>query len=178
MKPLVAICLVVLFISILPSSVAESGSSNGQMLAVSIRSLKPLCGMKEKLSIEIQLENVGNESLLLWRSWAWGVGRTDVRVIDSNGKDVMTTFLADQLPPMPRREDFIELKPTEFFGIRLTEDATHFVNTPGTYDFVVEHTVPLTEQDIRKYVRLPDLPVWGRERGTIASNRIRIEISK
>jgi len=148
------------------------------MLAVSIRPVQSSYSIKEKLSFEIRLENVGNESLLLWRSWAWGAGRTDVRVIDNNGKDVMTTFLADQLPPMPRTEDFIELRPTEFFGIRLAEDAAHFVNAPGTYDFMVEHTVPLTEHDIRKYVKLPDLPVWGRERGTIASNKIRIEILK
>jgi hypothetical protein len=177
MKPVIAICLLALLTPISPSSVTEKASSSGQLLAVSIRSVKPSYRIKEKLGIEVQLENVGNQPLLLWRSWAWGVGRTDVRVIDSNGKDVTTSFLADQLPPMPRKEDFIELKPNEFFGIRLTEDATHFVNAPGTYDFAVKYTVPLTEQDIRKDTRLPDLPVWGRERGTIASSRIRIEIS-
>jgi hypothetical protein len=148
------------------------------MLAVSIRSPKPSYGIKEKLSLEIQFENVGNESLLIWRAWAWGVGRTDVRVFDSNGKDVFTSFLADQLPQMPRMEDFIELKPKEFFGVRLTEDTTHFVNTAGTYDFVVEYTVPLSEREIRKYVKLPDVPVWGYERGKIASNKIRIDVSK
>ncbi len=147
-------------------------------LSAAIRSPEPAVGTKQNIRLEIRLENGGNESLLLWRSWGWGVGRTYVRVFDSAGKEVFTTFLADQIPPPPDKGDFIELKPHEFFGIQLDEAATHFVNVPGVYDILVEYTCPLSEEFIRKSVQLPRLPLWGRERGTIVSNKIRVEVTK
>ncbi|MBZ5663164.1 MAG: hypothetical protein LAO30_01035 [Acidobacteriia bacterium] len=147
-------------------------------LSVSVRSAKLSYGIKEKFQLQIQVENLGGESLLVWRHVGWGVGRMDVRVFDSNGKEVFTTFLADEVPPMPREDDFIVLEGGEFFGNRVSEDATHFVNTPGTYDIFVEYTSSLPEQYLRKNLRLPNLPLWSRERGTIASNKIRIEVTK
>jgi len=74
-------------------------------------------------------------------------------------------FFADELPPSPRKRDFIELATNEFFGIRLNEPATHFVNAPGTYGLVVEYTSFLSEQWARENVRLPDAPFWRRGAG-------------
>jgi len=178
MKTVIAICFFALLALTSASSATREHRSSNKQLLVSIRTGKSLYRINEKLSIQIQLENVGKGPLLLWRSWAWGVGRTDVRVIDNWGKDVMTSFLADQLPPPPSAENFIELQPREFFGIRLTEEVRHFVNAPGVYDILVDYTAPLSAQDIRKDVRLPDLPLWGRECGTISSNKVRIQISR
>jgi hypothetical protein len=160
------------------SSANAQQQSAKPVLSVSVRSPKTSYSIKESIILEIQLENVGTESLLVRRNWAWGVGRTDVRVLDSNGKDVFTTYLADELPQMPRANDFIELRPREFFGTRLSEEVTHFLNTPGTYDFFVEYTSSVSEEWVRKNVKLPPLPLWSRERGTIVSNKIRIEVTK
>jgi hypothetical protein len=99
-------------------------------------------------------------------------------VFDSNGKEVFTNFLADQVPPPPRDTDFVQLGYGEFFGKRLSEHATDLVNTPGTYDILVEYTSAVSEDWARKYVQLPKLPLWSREKGTIVSNRVRIEITK
>jgi hypothetical protein len=147
-------------------------------LSVSLRSAKPSYSIKQNIHLEIQLENVGTESLLLCRKWGWGVGRTNVRVIDSNGKEVLTNFLADELPPPPRETDFIELREGEFFGTRLNENAKHFVNTPGTYNFFVEYTSFVSEEWVQQYLKLPPVPLWSRERGTMVSNKIRIEITR
>lgn len=148
------------------------------MLSVAVRTAKTSYSIKENINLEIQLENVGTESLLLYRNLGWGFGRTDVRVLDSDGKEVNTTFLADEIPPPPRDTDFIELRPNEFFGIRLTESATHSVNTPGSYDFFVEYTSFVSEEWVRKNVKLPPHPVWSRERGTIVSNKLRIVVTE
>ena len=147
------------------------------MLSVSLRSVKSSYSIKENISLEIQLENVGTESLLVCRKWGWGVGRMDVRVFDSKGKEVFTTNLADEIPPPLREKDFIELREGDFFGIRLSEDATHFVNTPGTYDFFVDYTSIVTEEWVRK-LKLPPLPLWSRERGRIVSNKVKIEVTQ
>jgi hypothetical protein len=146
-------------------------------LSISVRSAEAY-NIKGNIRLEIQIENVGSESLVVWRHPGWGVGRMNVRVLDSSGKEVFTTFLADEIPPPPRENDFIVLEGGEFFGNHLSEVATHFVNTPGTYDIFVEYTNPLPEEYLRKSSQLPHLPIWSRERGTIVSNRIRIDVTK
>jgi hypothetical protein len=168
------------------SSVATVGSprlSGAQQpaapaLSVSVRSTESSYYIKGNIRLEIQIENVGSESLLVWRHPGWGVGRINVRVFDSSGKEVFTTFLADEIPPPPRENDFIVLEGGEFFGTHLSEVATHFVNTPGAYDIFVEYTSPLPEEYLRKSIQLPHLPLWSRERGTIVSNRVRIDITR
>jgi hypothetical protein len=160
------------------SSARAQKQSSKPMLSVAVRSAKTSYSIKENINLEIQLENVGTESLLLHRNLGWGVGRTDVRVLDNDGKEVNTTFLADEIPPPPRDKDFIELRPNDFFGVRLTESAKHFVNTPGTYDFFVEYTSIVAEEWVRKNVKLPPHPVWSRERGTIVSNKLRIDVTE
>ena len=170
--------LFVVAVSSSPSSARAQEQIIKPTLSVSLRSVRPSYSIKQNIRLEIQLENVGTESLLLCRKWGWGVGRTNVRVIASNGKEVFTNFLADELPPPPRDADFIDLGEGEFFGTRLNENAKHLVNTPGTYDFFVEYTSFVSEEWVRQYLNLPPLQLWSRERGTIFSNKIRIEITQ
>jgi len=178
MKVLISVFLFVVSVGSSLSWGQDQKQTTKPALAVSIRSAESSYSIKENIRLTIQLENVSNDSLLLWRSWGWGVGRTNVRVFGSNDKEVFTTFLADQIPPPPHNSDFIELKPHEFFGIHLDESAMHFVNAPGTYDIFVEYTSSLPEKFIRDSLQLPNSPLWAREQGTILSNRIRIEVSK
>jgi hypothetical protein len=147
-------------------------------LSVSVRSAEPSYSIKKNICLEIQLENVGKEPLLLFRSWGWGVARTNIRVFGVDGKEVVTTFLADQIPPPPTEADFIQLQPNEFFGIRLDESATHFVNAPGSYTVLVEYKSTVSEEWAVKYLRLPQIPLWSMERGTIVSNKVRIDVTK
>jgi hypothetical protein len=171
-----------LLLAVAVSSSLSSGKAQKQsarpMLSVSVRSVKTSYSIKENICLEIQLENVGTKPLVLYRNWGWGVGRTDVIVLDSHGKEVNTTVLADEIPPLPEDKDFMELKPNEFFGIRLIESATHFVNTPGTYDFLVEYTNIVSEEWAHENVKLPPLSLWSRERGTIVSDKVKIDITK
>lgn len=105
--------------------------------------------------------------------------RTDIRVFDAKGHEVRTSFLADELPPPPRSYDFVLLGAGEFTGTQVHEPITHFVNDPGEYEFVVEYTSYLSEDYARKVLRMPpDVPFWSRERGTVASNRIKIRITR
>jgi len=147
-------------------------------LAVSVRSAKTTYRITEKIQLEIQVSNVGQNTLLINRHPGWGVGRIDIRVFDSNGKEVVTSFLADEVPPLPKADDFLELGPNEFFGVRVEEPITHFVNSAGMYEMIVDYTSPLPEKWIRENVKLPSSPLWGRERGTIESSRIKILVEK
>lgn len=147
-------------------------------LSVAIRSAKSSYSIRENIDFEIRLENVGQEPLLVCRWLGWAPGRTELRVLDSHGKDVYANFLADEVPPPLRDEDFIELKPDKFFRVRLSESATDFVNTPGSYAVFVEYRSPASEEWVRQYLHLQHLPLWSREQGTVISNRIRLKITK
>ena len=147
-------------------------------LAVSLRSMKSSYSIGEKIHLEVQLSNAGQYPLLIRRQLGWGVGRTDILVFDASHKRVFTTFLADELPPPPTQADFLELAPGQFFGDSVTDSATLFVNVPGTYEFAVDYTSTVSQEWAHKYIKLPNVPLWSRERGTVTSLPIKIVITK
>jgi hypothetical protein len=80
-----------------------------KMLEVTLRSRSSSCRISDNLELEIIRENVGSHDLVVPRSLAWGGGRTNIWVYDDKGKEVVTTFLADELPPPPQAWDFVVL---------------------------------------------------------------------
>jgi hypothetical protein len=91
---------------------------------------------------------------------------------------VTTSFLADELPPPPQPWDFVVLDGGQFVGTRVDEPVTHFVNKSGVYELVVEYTIYLSEQYAREAMKMPDVPIWSRERGPLMSNRVKVTISE
>jgi hypothetical protein len=104
--------------------------------------------------------------------------RTNVRVFDSKGKEVRTEFLADELPPPPQPYDFVLLEPHQFVGTHLDGAAKEFVNGPGEYEFLIEYTSYLSEHYARDVMKMPSVPFSSRERGPVASTRVKIRITK
>jgi hypothetical protein len=169
--------LALLSTAFLASAFAQK--SDQKVLKVTLQSDASTYSIKDNLQLEILRENISSERLIMLRSWAWGGGRTNIWVYDSNGKEVMTSFLPDELPPPPEPWDFVALNRGQFFGSRLNEAAAHFVNKPGVYDLVVEYISYLSEQYAREVVKLPpDALFWSRERGPVLSNRIKITITE
>lgn len=146
-------------------------------LAIRVRSDGVSFSLRDNIHLEIARENIGNKSLLICRQWGWGTGRTQVRVFDSRGKEVVTDFLPDELPPPPQPFDYVLLEPREFIGLHLEEPTTHFVNQPGEYELIVEYTSYLSEKYARDVMKMPDKPFWSRERGLVISNRIKLHIT-
>jgi len=72
----------------------------------------------------------------------------------------------------------VRLQANEFFGIRLNEIATHFVNVPGSYTLLVEYKSTVSEEWAQKHLRLRQIPLWSMEHSTIVSNKVRIEVTK
>src|SRR5690348_9542029 len=170
--------IALLLILLLKCPICCSALGEHSELAVTLRSSKPNYSLNDDLHLEIQLSNTGTTPLLIRRQLGWGVGRTDIRVFDSNGKQVFTSFLADEVPTPPKETDFVELDPNEFFGVRLKEPLRHFVNRPGNYHLVVDYTSTVDEQWTRKQLTIPNVRLWGRDRGTIKSNRIKIAVTR
>jgi hypothetical protein len=163
---------------LLTCSLAASSQSRDPEpeLAVTLRSMKASYRITDEIQLEVQLLNAGHRSFLIRRQLGWGYGRTDIGVFDAKGKQVVTTVLADELPPPPVAEDFLKLDPHEFFGVLVQEPITNFVNAPGTYRFVVNYTSQVSEEWARDYLKLP-MPFWSRERGTVQSKRVTIVVT-
>jgi hypothetical protein len=149
-----------------------------KMLKVTLRSDASSCSIKGNLRLEILRENVSSQSLIVPRWWGWGGGRTNVWVFDANGKEVTTSFIADELPPPPQPWDFVVPDGGQFVGTRVDEPVTHFVIKPGVYELVVEYTSYLSEQYAREAMKMPHAPFWSRERGPVLSNRIKVTITE
>ncbi|MBZ5522306.1 MAG: hypothetical protein LAP21_08715 [Acidobacteriia bacterium] len=147
-------------------------------LGIRLRSQRDSYSFRSDIEIEITRENTGDGRLLIPRQWGSGVMRTQIRVFDASGHEVKTDFFADELPPPPKPYDFVLLDPGQFVGMRLKERATDFVNKPGDYVFVVEYTSYLSEEYAREVMKMPDVPFWSRESGTVISNKVRLRITQ
>lgn len=146
-------------------------------LAVVIRSAKSSYRINGTVALEIQLKNIGMEPLLVDRWLGWAPGHTALRVVSRSGKDVHTNFIADEVPPPPRKSDFVELKPGKSYVKEVDDIGTHLVNVPGTYTIVMKYLSPVgdwVEQDLPS----PKLTLWSTERGWVTSNKIKIRFTK
>ncbi len=130
------------------------------------------------MQLEIIRENVSNQSLVVPRWWGWGSGRTGIRVFDAHGKEVTSSFLANELPPPPQPWDFVVLDGGQFVGTRVDEPLTHFVDKPGAYELVIEYISYLSEHYAREAMKMTDAPFWSRERGPKLSNRIKVTVAE
>ncbi len=166
--------LLLSFATALPAFAQETN----RMLKVTLRSSSASCKISDNLELEIIRENIGTRDLVVPRWWAWGGGRTSIWVYDDKGKEVVTTFLADELPPPPPPWDFVVLDSGQFVGTRVKEPVTHFVNKPGVYELVVEYRSYLSEQYAREVMKMPDAVFWSSERGPLLSNRIKLAVTK
>jgi hypothetical protein len=163
-------------VTIRPASAQETAS---KMLEVTLRSRSSSCKINDNLELEIIRENVGSHDLVVPRSLAWGGGRTNIWVYDDKGKEVVTTFLADELPPPPQPWDFVVLDRGDFVGTRVKEPVTHFVNKPGEYELVVDYRSYLSEHYAPEVMtKMPYAVFWSSERGPLRSNRIKLTVTK
>lgn len=151
---------------------------NNPKLEVSIRSQKTTYSLKEDLQLEIQLTNTGTDSLFIDGGLFFDDGRLNLWIFDEKGKQVYLTLPRDLLPPPPpNKRNFLELHKDDFFGLRVNEPLKDLVNSPGTYEIVVDYMSFIPEDWARKYLRLPIAKLWTLERGKVTSNRIRITVT-
>jgi hypothetical protein len=160
-------------------TIRPASAQASKMLEVTLRSRSSLCKINDNLELEIIRENVGSHDLVVPRSLAWGGGRTNIWVYDDKGKEVVTTYLADELPPPPQPWDFVVLDRGDFVGTRVKEPVTHFIKKPGEYELVVDYRSYLSEHYAPEVMtKMPSAVFWTSERGPLRSNRIKLTVTK
>ncbi len=133
-------------------------------LQFTVRTDRRTYSIKGKMLMEVQLTNVGKDTVYLYR-WdlCWGQGLAlNLRVQDSAGQDIQTGILWDCIPPPPKPDDlseFIRIEPSNFYGLRDQIKLREIVNKPGEYDLLIQFGSSLSPEFVTS-AGFPKLPYW------------------
>ena len=152
----------------------EAGKMSGVPLTVSLDLDRTSVKIDDSIVLTTLVKNVGRQPIFLYGKLEWGLNSSlFLFVTDKNGKAVPITYLDDTLPPIPSPTDkslFIKLNPEHIFGATRIKKLSDLVPEPGIYYLQVEYHGPVP----RRFAA--GTPAWGLEDGTLASNKVRIEV--
>lgn len=181
--------LVLIYVA-LAAMAASAGQSNKgptsdpPVLRLVVRADRQTYRMSDKIKMEIQLLNVGNEDVYIW-DWdlCWNPARgMSMYVTTPDGVAVHGNLLFDCVPPPPSEGHvyaFIKLEPGRFYGIADEINVTDVVSKPGRYNIVVTYNSFLSRSFIKKFLSndpIANLPVWTMEQPAIKAFRLHIVV--
>jgi hypothetical protein len=146
-------------------------------LTVRLTSDKESYSLRGTLQLKVVRENTGSCSVAIPRRWEWGA-LSKIRVFDAKGNENKDVLYAIDDPPPLRSVDFIVLNPGEWFGTQFNDVVRAFVKSPGDYESLVEYRTYLSEDLTEKYVPRRYAVFWSRERPTVKSNKIKLQITE
>ena len=153
-------------------------------LQLTVRTDEKTYRVSDKIRMEAQLLNTGNEDVYIWE-WdlCWNFARgLSMYLTTVDGTPVRGDFLFDCVPPPPKESNvysFIKLEPGRFYGIADEFKVTDVVSKPGEYDISVTYTSSLSRSFIKKFLKhdpISTLPVWTMEQPAIKAPKVRIVV--
>src|ERR1700686_1083297 len=139
--------LVYLVIATMTSAVGQSNKAPkpaAPALKLAVRTDRQTYRMSDKIRMETQLLNAGQEDVYIW-DWdlCWNPARgLSMYVTTPDGSAVRGDLLFDCVPPPPAEGHvyaFIKLEPGRFYGIADEINVTDVVSKPGEYDIDVTY---------------------------------------
>lgn len=161
-------------------AMAQPGSKmndtpDGASLKLAITSSRLRVAQNESFVLEVKLVNVGTESVSLFGQLLWGYGGgLTIHVADQSGKPVEAEQHDDDMvvpSVLGNPESYVVLLPNHFLGVDRKDLPTNLFRKPGVYSLFVEYQSPVPE----RYAKTAHF--WGREKGSIRSATIRIEVT-
>ena len=158
----------------LPHRQQLSGSVRETDLELVLLLPKKTYKSNEQLKFQVMLRNASESDLYLWGTLGWGYSSSLMFYLrDSAGKNVEPTLIPDSPPQAPQEDKsyYVKLLPENFLGtsyfapLRLMN-----LSKPGKYSLFVEYRGLFPKEEV------PVAPFWGKERGTIRSNVVSIEV--
>ena len=153
-------------------------------LQLTVRTDQKTYRMSDKVRMEAQLLNTGNEDVYIWE-WdlCWNFARgLSMYLTTVDGTPVRGDFLFDCVPPPPKEGNvysFIKLEPGRFYGIADEFKVTDVVSKPGEYDISVTYTSSLSRSFIKEFLKhdpISTLPLWTMEQPAIKAPKVRIVV--
>jgi hypothetical protein len=179
--------LLYLAIAAMTSAVGQSSkvpTPAAPALRLTVRTDRQTYRMSDKIKMEAQLLNSGEEDVYIWdRDLCWNPARgLSLYVTTPDGAAVQGKVLFDCVPPPPtegRVYAFIKLEPGRFYGIADEINVSDVVNKPGEYNFDVTYNSFLSRSFIKELLSndpIAKLPVWTMEQQTIKALRLHIVV--
>ena len=174
-------CFCVLTAAAFAQDKSAGVSNKTPNLQLSVRTDRVTYSMKDKLHIEVQLTNVGQSDVYVWRwIFCWGQGPAlSIHALDQKGEWVQpkSSFLLDCLPPTPKEHDasqFIRIEPGRFYGVTDDFNLPDLVDGPGKRTLEIGLSGVLSKEIIREF-GFPNLPYWtSDDKPLFARVRIRV----
>jgi len=176
-------CLIAfVMISAMSAQVNEVDNPAPSVLQLTVRTNHQTYRMSDKIRMETQLLNTGNEDVYIWE-WdlCWNLARgLSMYLTKPDGTPVQGDFLFDCVPPPPKEGKvyaFIKLEPGRFYGIADEIKVTDVVNKPGEYDISVTYNSFISRSFIKEFLKhdpISALPVWTMEQPMVKAPKVRI----
>jgi hypothetical protein len=170
--------------SAVAAQVSKEDKPAPSALQLTVRTDKKTYRMSDKIRMETQLLNTGNEDVYIWE-WdlCWNFARgLSMYFTMADGTPVQGNFLFDCVPPPPKEGNvyaFIKLEPGRFYGIADEIKLTDVVSKPGEYDISVTYNSSLSRSFIKEFLKhdpISTLPVWTMEQPTVKAPKVRIVV--
>lgn len=185
MRRFVLACLIAAALtSALAARVNKADKPASPTLQLTVRTDRHTYLMSDKVRMETQLLNTGNEDVYIWE-WdlCWNFARgLSMYLTTPDGTAVQGDFLFDCVPP-PQKEGnvyaFVKLEPGRFYGITDEIKMTDVVSKPGEYDLSVTYYSSISRsfiKEILKHDPISTLSVWTMEQPAIKAPKVRIII--
>ena len=144
-------------------------------LEVSVITDKPVYKLNDRIKLQALLTNTSRNTLYIYGVLGWGYSASfTLHVTNARGEGIQAKRFDDSITPPPPPNDmraFVRLYPQHFLGTWYHSSIDELnLGKPGKYALVVEYRSPLSATGIELN------PFWGREKGTIRSKLIYIEV--
>jgi hypothetical protein len=181
---LVFACLIVAALTSSAAAQAKATKTASAPLVLTIRTDHEAYRMSDKIRLETQLLNAGNDDVYIWE-WdlCWNFARgLSMQFVKPDGTPVDGDFLFDCVPPPPKEGNvyaFIKLEPGRFYGLVDEIKVTDVVKRPGEYDINVTYGSSISRSFIKEFLKndpISTLPVWTMEEPTLKASRVHVII--
>lgn len=161
----------------LPLALAVGGGGAAAGRSVVVAGPKEPVRLSGEMSLEVRLENDGQEPFLAFGYLTWGrLGGLVLQIARYPSEEpVEPRFLDDSQIPSAMVNDalaFVRVYPGGFFGRRRADPARLLFDRPGEYLVWVEYRSPVPKRFC------PVKGCWSREDGVLVSNRIIVRVLK
>jgi hypothetical protein len=149
-------------------------------LQLRVKSDRQVYSIRDKIRLELEVRNVGNDSIYVPRSsfclGSGGSGQLEVQILNSLGREVRGVIRdclpVPPLPPKPGEifcdtAEYILLAPSSFFGFLDELRVKEFMVKPGNYTLVIRYEGIMTDDLVPKS-RFP-LPYWTKDNEPLVS---------
>jgi hypothetical protein len=160
--------------ALLTLMVAMTFGQQSAPLRVTLVFDRPTYALKGEAILDVLLTNTSDRPIFVYSNLGWG-GSASLSIWfkdTATGKDVAEEVIHDSMTPPPTsKDDFVKILPRHIYGRSIRSSIAQLnIRKSGTYEVVAEYHSPVPRSCSF------GLPIWGREDGTVVSNRVTIKI--